>query len=159
MKKVIFVLSLFMAGLVVNAQAGLTDFSGTWNSNAEKSIQPQGNQGGSLVAKQEANLLTVERTRTGQDGQPTTMIMNYTLDGKECTNTSPRGESKSVANWSPDGKSLAIETSGTMDRNGESVTMKSTETWTLTDAKTLTVASARQDPDGDVKITMVYDKK
>ena len=71
MKKIIFVLSLFMAGLFVNAQVALTDFSGNWNSNAEKSIQPQGNQGGgSLVAKQVANLLTVERTRTGQDGQP-----------------------------------------------------------------------------------------
>ena len=37
MKKVLFVLALFMAGLVVNSQAGKTDFSGTWNLNAEKS--------------------------------------------------------------------------------------------------------------------------
>lgn len=148
-----------MAGLVVNAQAGLTDFSGTWNSNAEKSIQPPGNQGGgSLVARQVANLLTVERTRTGQDGQPTTIIMNYTLDGKECTNTSPRGESKSVASWSSDGKSLTIVTSRTMDRNGESVTMKSTENWTLADEKTLSVSSAGQGPAGEVKTTIVYDK-
>ena len=152
-------MSLFLAGLFVNAQVALTDFSGTWNSNAEKSIQPQGNQGGgSLVAKQAANLLTVERTRTGQDGQPTTVIMNYTLDGKECTNTSPRGESKSVAKWSSNGKSLTIETSRTMDRNGESVTMKSTENWTLTDANTLTVSSAGQGPAGEVKTTVVYDK-
>jgi len=38
------------------------------------------------------------------------------------------------------------------------VITKSTEAWTLTDAKTLTVASARQGPDGEVKTTMVYDK-
>ena len=167
MKKVLFVLSLIMAGILVNAQTVKTDFSGNWNLNAEKSIQPQGDQGGggmrmgggNFVAKQEANLLTIERTRTGQDGQSTTTTMKYTLDGKESINTSPRGDSKSVAKWSSDGKSLTIETSRTMDMNGESVTMKSTETWTLTDAKTLTVASTRQGPNGEVKTTMVYDKK
>jgi len=167
MKKVLFVLALIMAGLVVNAQVGKTDFSGTWNLNAEKSIQPQGDQGGggmrmgggNFVAKQEANLLTIERTRTGQDGQSTTTTMKYTLDGKESINTSPRGDSKSVAKWSADGKSLTIETSRTMDMNGESMTMKSTEVWTLTDAKTITVAATRQGPNGEVKTTMVYDKK
>jgi Tol biopolymer transport system component len=85
--------------------------------------------------------------------------MKYTLDGKESINTSPRGDSKSVAKWSADGKSLTIETSRTMDMNGESRTMKSTEVWTLTDAKTLTVASTRQGQNGEVKTTMVYDKK
>lgn len=160
MKKVLFVLSLIMAVLVVNAQAGKTNFAGTWTLNTEKSTQPQGDQGGgNFVATQEANLLTVERTRIGQDGQSSTMTMKYTLDGKESINTSPRGDSKSVAKWSADGKSLTIETSRTMDINGESRTMKSTEVWTLTDAKTLTVASTRQGPDGEVKATMVYDKK
>jgi Tol biopolymer transport system component len=85
--------------------------------------------------------------------------MKYTLDGKESINTSPRGDSKSVAKWSADGKSLTIETSRTMDMNGESITMKSTEVWTLTDAKTLTVVYTRQGPNGEVKATMVYNKK
>jgi Tol biopolymer transport system component len=115
--------------------------------------------GGNFVATQEANLLTVVRTRTGQDGQPVTSTMKYTLDGKESINTSPRGDSKSVAKWSADGKSLTIETSRTMDMNGESRTMKSTEIWMLTDAKTLTVNSTRQSPNGDVKSNMVYEKK
>jgi Tol biopolymer transport system component len=168
MKKVLFVLVLMMAVLAVNAQAGKTNFAGTWTLNTEKSTQPQADQGGggimrmgggNFVATQEANLLTVERTRTDQNGQSTTMTMKYTLDGKESINTSPRGDSKSVAKWSADGKSLTIETSRTMDMNGESRTMKSTEVWTLTDAKTLTVASIRQGPNGEVKATMVYDKK
>ena len=166
MKKVLFVLSFVLAGLLVNAQEVKTDFSGTWNLNSEKSIQSQSGQGsdsmrlggGNFVALQEANLLAVERTRTGQDGQSITTTMKYTLDGKESVNTSPRGDSKSVATWSADGKSLTIETSRTMDVNGESVITKSTEAWTLTDAKTLTVASARQGPDGEVKTSMVYDK-
>ncbi len=131
-----------------------------------QSVQPQGDQGGGMrmgggnfVAKQEANLLNIERTRTGQDGQASTTTMKYTLDGKESINASPRGDSKSVAKWSTDGKSLSIETSRTMDMNGKPTTMKSTEVWKLTDAKTLSVASTRQGPGGEVKTTMVYDKK
>jgi hypothetical protein len=158
-------LALIMPSLIY-AQAGKTNFAGDWTLNAEKSTQPQGGQGGGMrmgggnfVASQDANLLTVVRTRTGQDGQATTTTMKYTLDGKESINTSPRGDSKSVAKWSADGKSLTIETSRTMDMNGESRTIKSTEVWVLTDPKTLTVASTRQGPNGDVKSTMVYDKK
>lgn len=161
-----FILAFFTP-VMINAQAGKTNFAGEWTLNAEKSTQPQGGQGGggmrmgrgNFVATQEANLLTVVRTRTGQDGQPTTTTMKYTLDGKESLNTSPRGDSKSVAKWSADGKTLTIETSRTMDMNGESQTMKSTDTWALTDAKTLTIISTRQGPNGEVKNKMVYDKK
>jgi dipeptidyl aminopeptidase/acylaminoacyl peptidase len=159
---------VLIAPVMINAQAGKTNFAGDWTLNAEKSTQPQGGQGGgggmrmgggNFVATQEANLLTVVRTRTGQDGQPTTTTMKYTLDGKESINTSPRGDSKSVAKWSADGKSLTIETTRTMDMNGESRTMKSTEVWSLADAKTLSVTATRQGPDGDVKSNMVYEKK
>ena len=152
--------------VMIIAQAGKANFAGSWTLNAEKSTQPQGGQGGGMrmgggdfVATQEANLLSVVRTRTGMDGQPSTTTMKYTLDGKESVNTSPRGDSKSVAKWSADGKSLTIETSRTMDMNGESMTIKSTEVWTLTDPKTLSVATTRQSPNGEVKTTMVYDKK
>jgi Tol biopolymer transport system component len=155
-----------MAVMVVNAQAGKTDFTGKWTLNTEKSIQPQGDQGaggmrmggGNFVATQVADLLTVERTRTGQDGQSTTMTMKYTLDGKESINASPAGDSKSVAKWSADGKALTIETSRTMDMNGELKTMNSIEGWNLNEDKTLTVVYTRQSPDGEVKATMVYDK-
>lgn len=157
-----------IAPVMINAQAGKTNFAGDWTLNAEKSTQPQGGQGGgggmrmgggNFVATQEANLLTVVRTRTGQDGQPTTTTMKYTLDGKESINTSSRGDSKSVATWSADGKSLTIETSRTMEMNGESRTMKSKEVWALTDAKTITVISTRQGQDGEVTNKMVYEKK
>jgi len=160
------VILALISPVIINAQTGKTNFAGDWTMNAEKSTQPQGGQGGGMrmgggnfVATQEANLLTVVRTRTGQDGQPSTTTMKYTLDGKESINTSPRGDSKSVAKWSADGKTLTIETSRTMDMNGESRTMKSTEVWALTDAKTLTVTSTRQGPNGDVKSNMIYDKK
>jgi Tol biopolymer transport system component len=115
--------------------------------------------GGDFVVTQEANLLTVVRTRTGQDGQPTTTTMKYTLDGKESINTSSRGDSKSTAKWSADGKILTIATSRTMDMNGETRTMNSAEAWTLTDAKTITIVSTRQGQDGEVKSTLIYNKK
>jgi dipeptidyl aminopeptidase/acylaminoacyl peptidase len=162
------VILALIAPVIINAQAGKTNFAGDWTLNAEKSTQPPAGQGGgggmrmgggNFVATQDANLLTVVRTRTGQDGQPTTTTMKYTLDGKESINTSPRGDSKSVAKWSADGKTLTIETSRTMDMNGESRTMKSTEVWALTDAKILTVSSTRQGQNGEVKSNMIYDKK
>lgn len=152
--------------VTLTAQSGKTNFSGNWTLNSEKSTLPQGGQGGGMrmgggnfVATMENNMLTVVRTRTGQDGQSTTSTMKYTLDGKESVNTSPRGDSKSVAIWSPDGKSLTIETSRTMEMNGESSIMKSSEVWKLTDEKTLAVSSTRQGPNGEVKANMVYDKK
>jgi hypothetical protein len=163
---VVMILVLFFPA-VINAQAGKVNFAGEWILNAEKSTQPQGGQGGggmrmgggNFLATQDANLLTVVRTRTGQDGQSVTTTMKYTLDGKESLNTSARGDSKSAAKWSADGKSLTIETTRTMEMNGESMTMKSSETWVLTDPKVLTVSSIRQSPNGEVKSTMVYDKK
>lgn len=150
--------------MMVNGQTGKTNFAGTWNLNAEKSTQPQGGGqrmgGGNFVATQEANLLTVERTRTNQNGETTTTIMKYTLDGKESLNTNPRGESKSVATWSDDGQALTIVTSRTMDMNGETRTMKSTEVWKLSDPKTITIVTTRPGMDGaEVTTTMVYDKK
>jgi len=156
----------FVAPVMINAQTGKTNFAGSWIMNATKSTQPQGGGGGGqrmgggdVIVAQEANLLTVTRTRTGQDGQATTTVLKYTLDGKESINTSPRGDSKSVAKWSADGKTLTIATTRTMDMNGETRTIASSEAWVLTDPKTLTVTSTRQGQDGEVKTVLVYDKK
>jgi hypothetical protein len=160
------VILALIAPAMTNAQ-GKANFAGTWAFNAEKSTLPQGGGGGGqrmggggdFTAAQEANLLSVTRTRTGQDGTATTTTMKYTLDGKESINTNPRGDSKSVATWSADGKSLTIATSRTMDFNGETREIKSSEVWTLTDASTITVVSTRQGQDGEVKSTLVYNKK
>jgi hypothetical protein len=155
----------FIMPAMVNAQAGKTNFSGNWTMNADKSTLPDGGQGrtrmagGNLVVTQAANALTVERTRTGRDGQPMTTTLKYTLDGKECVNSYPRGESKSIAKWSADGKSLTIATTMNMNFNGEAREFKSSEVWTLTDAKTLSVTTTRTGQNGDVKMTIVYDKK
>jgi hypothetical protein len=157
------ILLAFVAPQMTNAQKA--NFAGTWTYNAEKSTQPGGGGGmggrgfggGNFVATQDANLLTITRTRTGQDGTATTTVMKYTLDGKECTNANPRGgESKSVATWSADGKTLTIVT--TRDFNGN--TMKTTEAYTITAPKTLTIVSTRPGQDGaEMKTNAVYEMK
>jgi len=173
---------LFMP-LTVNGQAGKTNFAGTWAFNAEKSNMgqaPQGQPGqgqpaqgqpgqgqgmrggfggGNFVAAQDANLLTVDRTRPDQNGTPQTTTSKYTLDGKECVNTSGMGEAKSVATWAADGKSLTIVTNRTFDRNGQSMTMKTTEVWSFTSPTELSIVSTRTSQNGDRTNKMVYDKK
>lgn len=158
------IMAFLLLPLTANAQ-GKANFAGTWALNASKSNfgnnQGQGQRmgGGNFVATQEANLLSVERTRTNQDGETTKTNSKYTLDGKESVNTTGRGSSKSVATWSADGKSLTIKTAMTFEMNGESRTMNSSEVWTLTDAKTLSVTTTRTGQNGEVKTTAVYDKK
>jgi hypothetical protein len=186
MKKIMKLLSLavilaLVLPVVTNAQAGKANFAGSWTFNATKSPQPAGGPGGGApggggqggpggggmrmgggdrVVTQEANLLTSSTTRTGQDGTPTTTVLKYTLDGKESINTNPRGDSKSTATWSADGKSLTIKTSRTMDMNGQSMTMVTEEKWTLTDPKTLSIATTRNGMDGTpTTTTSVFDKK
>lgn len=155
----VVVMILLLVPTLANAQSGKTDFTGTWAFNEGKSnLGDSGGRrfgGGDMVVKQEANLLTVERTRTNRDGETVKMNSKYTLDGKESTNTFGQGESKSTAKWSADGKSLTIVTK--MSFNGNERT--STEVWSLTNAKTLSIAATRQGQDGDLKTTRVYDKK
>jgi hypothetical protein len=145
--------------VMANAQAGKANFAGTWAMNAEKSTLPQGGGpgggqrmgGGNFTVTQEANLLT--QSRTGPDG--TVRESKYTLDGKESVNATGGGESKSTATWSADGKSLTIVTKSNFNGNERT----STAVWSLIDSKTLSIVSTRQGQDGEVKTTIVYDKK
>jgi hypothetical protein len=183
MKKKLFqilsfaVILAFMMPAFTHAQAGKANFAGNWAVNAEKSTQPQqpaggnppaGGQGGGggrggfgmgpLAVTQEANLLSVETSRTNQSGETTKTTMKYTLDGKESVNTNPRGDSKSVATWSADGKSLTIVTTRTMDVNGESRTIITTAVWAM-DGANLSVTTTTPTQNGDRVVKLVYDKK
>jgi len=170
----IAVILAFIMPVLTQAQAGKVNFSGNWVVNAEKSTQPQQpaggqgggqgganrGQGGPQVVTQEANLLSVETSRTNQDGETTKTTVKYTLDGKESINTSARGDSKSVATWSADGKSLTIVTTRTMDRNGETMTIKTTAVWAMDGANlTVTTTTAGFNGGADRVMKLVYDKK
>ena len=147
--------------VITEAQTAKVNFSGSWVLNEAKSTLGDNTRmgGGNFIAAQEANLLSVERTRTNRDGETVTTTIKYTLDGKESINTSPRGDSKSVASWSADGKTLTINTSRTFEMNGETINMKTVEVWSLTDPKTITIQSTATSPNGERKLSMVYDKK
>jgi len=154
------ILALFMPAMTY-AQAGKANFAGNWIRNAEKSDQPQGGGGGGgfgggpMTVTQEANLLTVETTRTNQSGETVKTVMKYTLDGKESINTSARGDSKSVVTWSADGKSLNVTT--TRNFNGNDMTTKAV--WTLEGAN-LVVKTTMPTQDGTERtMKVVYDKK
>jgi hypothetical protein len=161
----------FIATLTTNAQGGKANFAGTWTFNAEKSTPaPTGGGGGgrmgggNFTATQNANTLTRVTTRTGQDGTTTTRTSVYILDGKENTLAAPAGgggggnaaPAKYTATWSADGKSLTIVTVRTFNDQP----MKSTEVWTLTAPKTLTIVTTGAGRDGAVTTrTAVYEIK
>ena len=155
-------ISLFILPVKMNAQGAKANFSGSWALNESKSNLGEGRgfrSASQMKVTQDGNNLSVDRVRTNQNGEATTTTEKYTLDGKESVNTSTRGTSKTVVKWSADGKALNFAVSRTFERNGETTEMKSTEVWTLTDAKTLSVLSTFTMPDGERKTTLVYDKK
>ena len=159
----LMIMLAFMMPAITHAQAGKANFAGTWAMNAAKSTQPQGGGGGgagggggrmgggNITITQDAALLT--QSRTSQDG--TVTATKYALDGKESVNTGRGGDAKSTAKWSADGKSLTIVTK--TNNNGTERT--STAVWSMPDAKTLSIMTTRQGQNGEVKTTMVYDKK
>jgi hypothetical protein len=155
LSSIIILLALLMPA-IMNAQSGKAGFAGNWVLNNDKSTQMQGPGGGrmggpNMTVTQEANLLT--RTRSTPDG--TTRVLKYTLDGKESVNSGGRGDSKSTATWSADGKKLNIVTKFTFDGNERT----SREVWSLIDSKTLSIESTRPGPNGDMTAKMIYDKK
>jgi hypothetical protein len=146
-----------------NAQ-GKVNFSGTWAINEAKSTPSEGGprMASSLMTiTQDGNNLSSESTRAGMDGQETKSTVKFTLDGKESTNPAGFGNStrKSTVTWSADGKTLNFAHVMKFDREGETMEFKSTETWTLTDEKTLSVTTVMNFNDQEMKNTAVYNKK
>lgn len=139
-----------------NANGQKANFNGVWAFNESKSKLSEGARYATkLTVKQEGNNLTVDRVRNF-NGDETTTTEKFTLDGKESVNTGPRGDSKSVATWSADGKTLTFATTRTTS-NGE---RKSSEAWSMPDAKTMSIDSKATTRDGDpANATLVYDKK
>jgi hypothetical protein len=155
-------ISLFILPVKMNAQGAKSNFAGTWAFNESRSNLGEGGnfrRATQITVTQDGNNLTAARVRTGQDGQATTTSEKFTLDGKENINDTGRGPSKTTVTWSADGKSLNFAISRTFDMNGETTTIKSTEVWTLTDAKTLSILSTVNFQGNEMKTTLVYDKK
>jgi hypothetical protein len=156
------IISLFILPERVNAQKAKTNFSGIWAFNESKSNMGEGRgfrSARQITVAQDGNNLTVERVRTNQNGESTTTSEKYTLDGKESVNTSGRGPSKAIVKWTADGKSLNFAITRSFERDGQTTEIKSSEVWTLPDAKTLSIQSTTVMQDNERKATIVYDKK
>ncbi len=180
-KWLVLVLLLIAAGALL-AQDTQVNFSGNWILNREKSVfgappgggppgggppgggPPGGGRGGrgpggssKMNVTQKDNALTVETFRMNRDGEEVSTVTNYTLDGKECDNSSEWRTQISTANWSEDKKTLIIKTESTMERDGEAFTMESEEKWSL-DKDVLTIESKRETPMGEMTSKAVYDR-
>jgi hypothetical protein len=139
-----------------------TDFTGEWTLNEDKSDLGEGGAFAAfkIAVKQEGNTITIERTRTGRDGEERTNSETLTLDGKENINESERGSSSSVLTLSDDGTALTIKSKREFNRQGETFEMNSTEVWMLAkDGKILNIQSAISSPRGERSLSMVYEKK
>ena len=151
----------FMMPAVIIAQAGNVNFSGTWAFNQSKSTTGGGDQrmgGGAsptMTVTQTANTLSVTRAIMGRDGGSTSTTTNYSLDGKETVTSNQRGESKSVAVWSSDRRSLTITTT----RSFNGMDMKTVEVWTIDSSNALSIKSDATTPQGNRSTTLVYDKR
>ena len=150
-----------LSATFVSAQK--SNFAGTWTLNEVKSPMPEnGFRLGAtkMTATQDDLKLTTERTFKGQNGEDLTSKEVYTLDGKESENlffqTMKR---KSTVAWSADGKVMTVNSVTLFERDGESMEMKSSESWKLSaDSNELTMEISFTTPNGDMKSTCVYDK-
>jgi hypothetical protein len=96
----------------------------------------------------------------GPDEQEMKMTGKYTLDGKVCENSGMMdSKTKSIVTWSADKKSITIASSTFFDMNGDDVEMKSSEIWKLDSDKILKIEATNSTPDGEMKTSLVYDKK
>ena len=138
------------------------DFTGEWALNESKSDLGEGRAFAAfkIVVKQEGNTLTIERTRSGRDGEERTNSETLTMDGKENISENERGSSTSVVSWSDDGTTLTIKATREFNRQGETFEMNSTEVWTLAeDGKILSIQSDISSSRGERSATLVYEKK
>jgi len=164
----IVTLVLLVAG-VLAAQDAKVDFSGTWTMNADKSDfgdggGGRGGRGGGrmgggskMVVELKDNLLTMERFMTNRDGEEMSTVYKYTLDGKECDNSSEWRSEVAKATWSKDGKKLTIISTMTMSRGDREFTMDSESVWSM-QGDNLVIESVRSTPRGDMESKMVYDR-
>jgi hypothetical protein len=156
---------LFFVLISVNLFAQ-SNFAGNWVLNESKSNfgDSQFRRGASaMVVTQDAKLLTVESTRMTQDGTERKSTAKYNLDGTVSENQGGMGNAvrKSTATWSADKTVLTIASTMTMERDGQSMEIKSSEVWKLSEGgKVLLVDNIRTNREGaEQKTTAAYDKK
>jgi hypothetical protein len=138
------------------------DFSGKWTLNEDKSDLGEGRffAAVKLAITQDGKTITLERTRTGRDGEEMTSSETITLDGKENVSETENRKTNSVATWSEDKSALTINSTIEFSRQGETMEMIRTEVLTLSeDGKVLEIKSDSSSARGDRSVSLVYDKE
>jgi len=140
-----------------------TNFSGSWKLNESKSELGQFAQFAvrTIKADQKEESITVTRTSPSFNGDEMTISETLSYDGKETeTTVLENSKRKSTAKWSDDGKTLNVNYVLLLEFNGQSMEIKGTEAWTLSDdGKNLTVQINSSSPQGEFSSKAVYDKQ
>jgi len=139
-----------------------TDFTGQWTLNESKSDLGEGRfmAAVKMSVTQDGTSLTIERIRTGRDGEERTNSETLTMDGKACINEGENRKTTSTVTWSDDGTTMTIKSLREFNRQGETMEMNSTEVWTLSeDGKTLKLQSDTSSDMGERSVTLIYEKK
>ena len=163
-------------------EAQNADFSGTWTLDRDASEFPQGPGGGGrggfgggggrrggggggarggpggggpasvTIVQTDGELVINQDQVAGGESQTVT----YRLDGSESENTGPRGGmATTMSSW--EGATLVTTGSQTLSTPRGEFTLETEDRRTLSDAgQTMTVASTRTTPRGDIAFTLVY---
>lgn len=137
------------------------NFTGEWKLNEEKS--EFGDFGSRFAAKtikveQKAESITISKTAASFNGGDNTTTETLTFDGKESeTTVFGNAKKKSVAKWSDDGQTMTVTYSIAMERNGQAMEFKGTETWSLKDGM-LSLVTVSSSPRGENTTKAMYAK-
>jgi hypothetical protein len=137
------------------------DFSGEWKLNEGKSVLPQfGRAAKTLKVEGSVEAIAIQRISTNQQGEDVTTSEKLTTDEKETESTVfGTNKKKSKTKWSDDGKKLNVKSVIAFERNGQTMEIKTTEVWSLSDdGKTLTIESTTESTRGTSTTKLVYDK-
>ena len=138
------------------------NFSGKWTLNEDKSDLGEGRffAASKMAITQDGLSITLERTRSGRDGEERTTSETITLDGKENVTETENRKTTSASTWSEDKSTLTIKSTMEFSRQGETMEMKRTEVLSLVeDGKVLAIKSESSSARGDRSVSLVYDKE
>lgn len=161
--------SLLLAAIVVFTSASVIlpppNFAGEWKLNESKSEMGQFGRAAAKKIKVEsmdAQSISYDRTTTNQAGEDVVRKEKLSFDGKETESTYAGGfgNAKRKASAKITDDALIIDATTNFDRDGQTIEIKTKETWKLSDGgNTLTIESASTSSFGENTMKLVYEKQ
>ncbi len=139
------------------------DFSGGWVLNEDKSTPGSGGAGNlahKLKISQKENEITIQRSFIEEWQDDRITDEKLLLDGEESKSEFFGAPRVTTATLPGNRDTLMIKSNVIFNRGGQTSTMTTSENWSLVNhGKTLLIAQSTSSPQGERKITMVYDKE